>query len=337
MRVVYYRSPTGNFGDDLNAVLWRDVLPAACFGPDDTILLGIGSIFRDDFLSESATRGKRVFVLGSGAGTGPLPRLWPHPRWRVLAVRGPLTARLIGQPGSDVTDAAALLAIAPRLLPMRCGGGTIAFFPHYNTVEHSRWPEVCKLTGLTFIDAHRPISEIMNLLGQARLVVTEAMHGAIVADTLRIPWIPVVCSPAIASFKWVDWARSMELEYRPLALPPSSGWEAFKHLKIRLSGRQEAFRSAVAPDDAELIDAFYRRHGEVTPSRTQPGPTTNGTLKSAVRAVVAPYDRIAMHRAASALTRAANSRAYLSADHVLANRVERLNGALETLRRELAA
>lgn len=335
MRVVYYRSPSGNFGDDLNEVLWREVLPPACFDPDDAILLGIGSIFRDDFLSEHATLGKRVFVLGSGAGTGPLPRLWPHPRWRVLAVRGPLTARLIGRPGSDITDAAALVAIVPRLRPARNGGGEIAFVPHYNSVEHSRWSEVCKLAGFTFVDAHRPPNEVLSLLGQARLVVTEAMHGAIVADALRIPWVPVVCSPAIAAFKWVDWTLSMELKYRPLTLPPSSGWEALKHLKIRLSGGQEAHESAATLDEGELIDAFHRRYGRAEVAAMRPGPVMNGSLKSAAHTAVAPFDRIAIHRAAHALSRAANSHPFLSNDRVLANRVERLSDAVESLRREL--
>ena len=49
MRVIYYQSPNGNFGDDLNAVLWRELLAPACFDVDDAVLLGIGSILRDDF------------------------------------------------------------------------------------------------------------------------------------------------------------------------------------------------------------------------------------------------------------------------------------------------
>jgi succinoglycan biosynthesis protein ExoV len=117
MKVIYYRSPDGNFGDDLNAVLWKEVLSPACFEADDAVLLGIGSIFRDDFLSKKATDLKRVFVLGSGAGTGPLPLLWPNADWSILAVRGPLTGRLVGLPDAAITDGAALIATTPSLLP----------------------------------------------------------------------------------------------------------------------------------------------------------------------------------------------------------------------------
>ena len=115
MKVLYYKSPRGNFGDDLNPLIWREVLSPACFDVEDVVLLGIGSIFRDDYLSPPATAGKRVFVLGSGAGTGPLPSLWPNDKWSILAVRGPLTGRLIGMPDKAITDSAALLATIPAL------------------------------------------------------------------------------------------------------------------------------------------------------------------------------------------------------------------------------
>ena len=40
------------------------------------------------------------------------------------------------------------------------------------------------------------------------------MHGAIVADTLRVPWIPVRTNPKILPFKWLDWCQSVKLPYR---------------------------------------------------------------------------------------------------------------------------
>ena len=46
------------------------------------------------------------------------------------------------------------------------------------------------------------------------------MHGAIVADALRTPWIPVVTSPRILSFKWQDWCASIGVPYQPWILLP---------------------------------------------------------------------------------------------------------------------
>ena len=52
------------------------------------------------------------------------------------------------------------------------------------------------------------------------VLLAEAMHGAIVADALRVPWVPVKTTQDILGFKWRDWCSSMNLEYAPHFLPP---------------------------------------------------------------------------------------------------------------------
>jgi succinoglycan biosynthesis protein ExoV len=334
MRVIYYRSPSGNFGDDLNAVLWRELLPPAAFEADDAVLLGIGSIFRDDFLSSAATENKRIFVLGSGAGTGPLPKQWPEPAWSILAVRGPLTGRLIGRPEASVTDAAALLVVANGLKPETAQRTDVVFFPHYNSVSSSRWPDICRHLGFVFVDAHWPPETVLRIISRARLVVTEAMHGAIAADTLRVPWIPVVCSPEIATFKWRDWTASLDLPYRPIAIPPSSGWEALKHRKLRLLDGLSQCPGADS-SDTELIVDFHRRFGGDF-ADAHGSSKSRKRASSALRKATTVFDRLFMDRAAATLDRAAKGRSYLSDERVLADRVGRLQGAVAELRRALA-
>lgn len=335
MKVIYYRSPDGNFGDDLNAVLWREVLSPACFEADDAVLLGIGSIFRDDFLSSEATERKRVFVLGSGAGTGPLPRRWPNARWSILAVRGPLTAHVIGLPGSAITDSAALLATAPRLLPPGPKRNDIVFMPHYNSVQYSRWPEICAELGMTFVDAHASVESTIARIASARLVITEAMHGAIVADTLRVPWVPVHCSPAILPFKWVDWTASLALDFRPLALPASSAWEALKHMKIRKVDGDKGLHG-LSDRDQDLLDDFSRRYGQVSAEEVGPKRLVGtGGRARALRRLTSVFDGVFSGRAADALLAASRSPAYLSRDGIFADRLDRLQHAAAKLQREL--
>jgi succinoglycan biosynthesis protein ExoV len=334
MRVIYYQSPNGNFGDDLNAVLWRELLAPECFDVDDAVLLGIGSILRDDFLSKEATARKRVFVLGSGAGTGPLPALWPNADWSILAVRGPLTARVMDLPHAAITDSAALIATTPSLLPEASERHTVAFMPHYNSVHHSRWPEICKKTGLDFIDAHWPVRKVIRRLGSARLLITEAMHGAIVADTLRIPWIPVVCSPSILPFKWIDWTESLEVDYRPHALPASSAWEALKHYKIRtLSGAHGL--DDISDRDQDILDDFYRRFGSATHGDLVPKPLFSRGQARLAQKITSLFDRIFSDRAAEVLIAASKSHPYLSKESIFMERVERLQVAVEKLQRSL--
>jgi succinoglycan biosynthesis protein ExoV len=334
MKVIYYQSPSGNFGDDLNAVLWKEVLSPACFEVDDAVLLGIGSIFRDDFLSEEATSLKRVFVLGSGAGTGPLPLRWPNATWSILAVRGPLTAKLIGLPHAAVTDSAALIATTPSLLPTAGTRSEVAFMPHYNSVLHSRWPEICTKLGLTYIDAHWPVADIIERMGRARLVITEAMHGAIVADALRIPWIPVICSPSILPFKWIDWTESLDLDYRPLALPASSAWEALKNFKIRAVDGANGI-DGLSDRDQDILDDFHCRYGGVSTGDLVPKPLISGGQAKTLRKLAAMFDRIFYERAADALAAASKSQVYLSKDRIFSERVEQLQGAVATLQRAL--
>ncbi len=334
MKVIYYKSPRGNFGDDLNPLLWREVLPPACFDVEDVVLLGIGSIFRDDFLSPPATVRKRVFVLGSGAGTGPLPSQWPNHDWSILAVRGPLTGRLIGMPDKAITDSAALLATTPALKPDVPRGGRVVFMPHYNSVAYSRWPEICDEVGFDFVDAHWPVERTLEALAGASLVMTEAMHGAIVADTLRVPWIPVACSPEVAPFKWIDWTQSLDLDYRPVSLPPSSAWEALKHFKIRNIDGAKGL-DALSDDDEDLFADFNFRYGQAAGSDLSPTRVVPKSQAGRLQKLTALFDPMFADRAARALVSASKGPAYLSKDAIFRRRVDQLQQAVAQLERAL--
>ncbi len=71
---------------------------------------------------------------------------------------------------------------------------------------------------------------------RSKFVIAEAMHGAIVADALRIPWVPVKAYSHILDFKWQDWAESLALNYQPETLPEVWDVEQFR-------SREEIFKS----------------------------------------------------------------------------------------------
>jgi succinoglycan biosynthesis protein ExoV len=73
MQIVYYKDPIGDFGDDLNELVWPRVLPAAVREAPDAVLIGIGSLLDQRRLNDVDVHAKRVFVLGSGAAYGRLP------------------------------------------------------------------------------------------------------------------------------------------------------------------------------------------------------------------------------------------------------------------------
>jgi succinoglycan biosynthesis protein ExoV len=54
------------------------------------------------------------------------------------------------------------------------------------------------------------------------VLLTEAMHGAVVADAIRVPWIAIDstgCFPMLP-FKWQDWCMSVGVSYCPKRIPP---------------------------------------------------------------------------------------------------------------------
>lgn len=335
MQIVYYRDPVGNFGDDLNELIWPRLIPEVGNAPDDVVLVGIGSLLDADRFRDVETKGRRVFVLGSGAAYGRLPDGYQD--WTYLAVRGPLTAKLIGCPESAVTDSAALLATLPDLVPAAAKRDAILFMPHHRTLVNSNWHKAAEQAGLEFVDPQWRPERILEAYGRARLVVTEAMHGAIVADTLRIPWIPVIISPEVSVFKWRDWLGSLDLPYRPVSLPPTARLEAWRYDRItRLTEAEGQVASgAIDSDSAEetLIADFRKRYaGEV--KLIDSVPASPG-LKAAAKRVITLFDGPATRRAAKALAQVAQGQSWLSADRVFNDRVGQLQEKVAAFRQAI--
>lgn len=220
MKLYYYRCPQPNFGDELNTWMWPRLLPGVFDERDDEIFLGIGSILFPDFPPRAR---KIVFGAGYGGYTR-LPRL--DPNWTVYFVRGIHTARALGLPDDKgVGDAAILLrscidAAAPEKRYK------VSFIPHWESAMDGSWETVCRAAGLHYIDPRGSVEEVLDQMRASELVLAEAMHGAIVSDALRVPWIPVRPVQGHHRMKWFDWASALEIDLRPHAIPPSNLLEA---------------------------------------------------------------------------------------------------------------
>ena len=90
------------------------------------------------------------------------------------------------------------------------------------------------MAGVALIDPRWPVERVLAAIGGSRLMICEAMHGAIVADTLRVPWVAVTPLEPRHRGKWRDWADALNLRLRPLALWPSSLVEWVPHVTRRL-------------------------------------------------------------------------------------------------------
>jgi succinoglycan biosynthesis protein ExoV len=230
----YSDGEASNFGDDLNRWMWNRILGFPLDVDHGTLLLGIGTVISRSIIPHA----DRYIVLSSGVGYDALPPDFGGPKWEILAVRGPLTAEVLNLPQEKaIVDGAALLRLLPECEPLpeseRAG---IGFMPHYDNLPDGNWREVCAMAGFEFLDPLADSEETVQRIRRAKLVIADAMHAAIVADALRVPWIPVTLSPQSNTFKWLDWTLSLDLAYRPTAIPPSTLLESVRHQSLRFYG-----------------------------------------------------------------------------------------------------
>jgi len=229
MKLHYYKGTHGNFGDDLNPWLWDQLLPGFFDDDTDDIFVGIGTL-----LSPRIPPARRTIVFGSGAGYGSIPST--DKSWDIVCVRGPKTAELMGLPGSTaVADPAILVRLFEEHTSME--GQQISYMPHHLSSTLGDWEQVCKIAGYKYIDARNSVAEILQGLKDTRLLITEAMHGAIVADALRIPWIAVHSHEHILPLKWVDWMSSLKLEESFQTIDPVWFGEKNKVLSQRIKAK----------------------------------------------------------------------------------------------------
>ncbi|MEY2429709.1 MAG: hypothetical protein QOJ40_2594 [Verrucomicrobiota bacterium] len=211
----YWVLDHGNFGDDLNPWLWSRLAPEVCDQSDPTVFFGIGTI-----LSRSARPETIKVVFGSGCGVGLPPKL--DSKWFFYAVRGPLTAAKLGiDPAFALGDPAILvrrtgLSELPKTYP-------VSFMPHHQSMFLADWKTLCAGTGIHCIDSQGKVEEVIREIQQSEVLIAEAMHGAIVADALRVPWIPARVYGNFMEFKWRDWTQSIKTPLEVAEVPPLFG------------------------------------------------------------------------------------------------------------------
>jgi succinoglycan biosynthesis protein ExoV len=235
MKLHYYRHPSNNFGDDLNPRLWQGLAPELFADEADGILfVGVGTLLNDNLPAAP-----RYVVFGSGVGYGrTLPLVTEA--WRFYSVRGPLSAHALGLPDTMAVIDPAVLLRRQYALSRSNRTFSYAYMPHVNFARDSgnSLRAICADLGVQFIDPRRSVEEVIAAMAHADVLITEAMHGAILADALRLPWIPVRSHRSILSFKWQDWCASIQVAYEPTTLTtvwdypgrPTLRWLKHHHL-----------------------------------------------------------------------------------------------------------
>lgn len=206
MKLHYWKNLPSikNFGDQLSPFIWDKELEGCFNNNENELFLGIGTL-----LDNTVPVAEKYYVMGSGAGYHQKAKI--DNRWKFYAVRGPLTADLYGLPEDvAITDPAVLTVKWHKPLKQETHNAKY-FMPHWSTSGLS-WKTICEKCGLELLDPKENVSTILNKIADAKLVVSESLHGAIIADTFRVPWIPVKSRFSdFSEFKWTDWQKSMNV------------------------------------------------------------------------------------------------------------------------------
>jgi succinoglycan biosynthesis protein ExoV len=210
MKLQYYKG--NNFGDALNPFIFNKFLPGYFDDDDSEIFYGIGTIL--GFGNRTASK-KIVFSSGYAFGNdltyGTAPII--DNTYDILCVRGPLTAEILKiDKGLAITDGAALLKYF-NFNPVE-KKHKISYMPHFGSEKYFDWKMLCEGIGFNYISPSEDILKVINEIQASELLISEAMHGAIVADTLRTPWIPFKAYNDINEFKWMDWSKSLNINFK---------------------------------------------------------------------------------------------------------------------------
>jgi succinoglycan biosynthesis protein ExoV len=239
MKLYYCRYPKGrqNFGDALNPWMWEQLLPGIINAQDDGVtFVGIGTLINDALPRRTSQAKKRV-IFGTGAGfPGWEYKSMPviDDSYSIYSLRGPLSAKAL-KVSEDlaITDGAILVR---RLFDYQNHPKKYRFsyMPHYDFAGEG-WALVCQELGFGYIDPSSPVEKALAMISQTEILLSEAMHGAILADAFRVPWIPITTHRSILEFKWQDWCLSVGVEYKPVSMSrlyqprgSSGGWHKTK-------------------------------------------------------------------------------------------------------------
>lgn len=237
MKIYAYQSPHGNLGDDLNHWLWPRVL-SADFLKRQAVFMGIGSVLHPNHLKTLPSHlDLIIFGAGCRSASNPFEDLNLNPQ--ISMVRGPLSAKALNIHSDDAgLDAAYALQFTDEYtsllsLPKR---HKVTLIPYFRSGPLVHYSLLKKLKGWNLLrsDRYESIPHALRTIAESKFILTESLHGAILADSLRVPWMRLwyylerVDDKETGKFKWEDWQQSLKIEHIPTLCVPLDfpGWVA---------------------------------------------------------------------------------------------------------------
>lgn len=240
-----------NFGDDLTPDLFQRLTGASVrFEPDRTAphILGMGSI-----LSKATPAS---VVCGSGL-IAPVVTKIPG---RAVAVRGELSLRALASRPDDVLLGDPAVLVSELVTPPPRKRHQFGFVPHVRSVE--RW-QAWNPKGHRLIDPSAPVWKVVEEIAACETIISQSLHGLIVADALGVPnvWVAPSENMMGSRFKFddyfttIDEPKEMVLDTPDVFLNPGS----FAASLGRYRFDKAAYRARLGATFAELATSLRTR------------------------------------------------------------------------------
>ena len=221
MKYLHIKSAKDNFGDDLNAWLWPQIFTGVP-AHDDCYFLGIGTLLLGDspFLKKIAHSKKIVFGSGLRPSESYVNYI-PDGLTDIKFLRGPLSAMLLENKYGYITDAAYAIRQLQNFEELKNTPKKyeVSLMPYFLSVDFFDWKSICNKLGVHYISplSEKGVAFTLREIAASKHLISEAMHGAIAADLLRVPWHRYVLTTPhteggmVSQFKWSDWLQSVQL------------------------------------------------------------------------------------------------------------------------------
>lgn len=233
MKLICYKSKKGNFGDDLNIWLWPKIFNKDIFNKNDEIaFLGIGSILISDYdYIKEAENYKTKIIFGTGVRS--IEQIFDFDNsWDVSFLRGPFSAYLTtGNSKNYISDSAYFINLLPNYEKYLNSEKKhkVSVIPYYRSIDSLDWEACCQKLNWNLIKpTGNNVEDFIKQIAESEYVISEAMHGAIIADALRVPWkrlkfkAHLFEGETVSEFKWRDWLYSIDLKsHQPIHFIPN--------------------------------------------------------------------------------------------------------------------
>ena len=147
----------GNFGDDLNTLLWPRLFHDFHRLTAEFTVFGIGTLLD----GHHGAVAKKI-VLGSGLGEQ--ARAERDASWEFRWVQGPLTAKAFGIPADRAWGDSALLWPELQNRRPKARPGPIGLIPHYRTWDSYDWKKVSSRAGMVVINPRQSPGKVIDEL-----------------------------------------------------------------------------------------------------------------------------------------------------------------------------